>query len=431
MKSKLILAAFAAILTYAPAKAQDDPEKALKTAGRAFTSYNMDPTANAAKLEEAKTNIDFATSKEVTAAMSKTWVTKGQIYGKMAENDDLQRMIKADTKPKNPNAPIEAYRGFKKGFELAQKKWEKSDAITGMIEQLSRLRNAGADRYSEKNYKDAYEAFSALTVGHKMVKDFGEKSPIEDKDINTFNYYAALCAQQADMKPEATTLFKALAAAKHPEASIYESLYALTSETDETAALGYLNDGIAAFPKYSPLVFAQINYYLKKGELDKLMAKLDEAIALEPNNIALYTTKGSVLNSLYQSEMKNKNETQAAVYYGKAFALFNDVAAKDPKNFDAQYSLGELVYNKAAEVSKELIAIQDDNSKEGQKKYDTLKAKMDGLFAEALPYFQKAEEIDGKDYNTLVALKEIYVRTKQYDKSKICKEKIEAMSKKN
>ena len=36
----------------------------------------------------------------------------------------------------------------------------------------------------------------------------------------------------------------------------------------------------------------------------------------------------------------------------------------------------------------------------------------------ALPYFEKALKLEPKDYNSLVALKEIYARTKQYDKLK-------------
>jgi tetratricopeptide (TPR) repeat protein len=292
------------------------------------------------------------------------------------------------------------------------------------------LRNAGADYYQDKKYKAAYENFAAMTDAHKMVKDFGEKSTIEDKDINIFKYYAGLCAQQAEMKTEAITLYKGLAADKHDEPGIYESLYTLLSETDEAAALNYLDQGVKAYPKYSGLIFAQINYYLKKGELPTLLAKLDQAIELEPKNMALYTTKASVLNNLYQLETTNKNTAKATEYYNMAMGIFKDVIAKDPKNFDAQYSLGELVYNQAAGVSKELIASQDDNSKEGVKKYDILKAKMDGLFAEALPYFEAAEKLNPNDYNTLVALKEIYVRTKQYDKSKECKAKIEALPKK-
>lgn len=428
MKSKLLLVAVSAFLSFTTLNAQEDAEKALKTAGRSLTSYNMDPAANKAKLDEAKASIDIASASPITAALSKTWVTKGQIYSKMAEKDDNMRLIKPDTKPVSPDAPFIAYTSFKKAFELAVKKWEKSDAITGLTEQLNRLRSAGADYYAAKKYEDAYNNFNGMLVGHKMVKDFGEKSPIEDKDMNTFKFYTGLSAQLAKKNEEAITLYKELAVAKHPEPSLYEGLYMMLTESDAPAAVKYLEEGIKVFPNDNGLLFAQINYYLKNNKLEELISKLKFAIEKEPANMALYTTLGSVYSNLIQIENKNKNEAKAAEYTKAANDLFAQILAKEPNNFEANYSLGEMGYNKAAEVSKELIAIQDDNSAAGQKKYDELKVKMDGLFNQALPYFQKAEAAKPDDYNTLVALKEIYVRTKQYDLSNKCKAKIEALS---
>ena len=61
------------------------------------------------------------------------------------------------------------------------------------------------------------------------------------------------------------------------------------------------------------------------------------------------------------------------------------------------------------------------------KKYNAIKAEMDGYFKEALPYFLKAEELDPKDQNTMIALKEIYAREGQLDKSAEYKAKLEAL----
>ena len=52
---------------------------------------------------------------------------------------------------------------------------------------------------------------------------------------------------------------------------------------------------------------------------------------------------------------------------------------------------------------------------------------MDGLFEQALPYFQKAETRDGNDMNTLIALKEIYARLNDLEKSNGYKARIEAL----
>ena len=84
--------------------------------------------------------------------------------------------------------------------------------------------------------------------------------------------------------------------------------------------------------------------------------------------------------------------------------------AKDPKYFDAIYSIGALYYNKAAAMTKELITLEGDYSKDGMKKYEAMKVKVFAEFDEALPFFEKAESLNPNDANTLIALKEIFAR---------------------
>jgi len=69
--------------------------------------------------------------------------------------------------------------------------------------------------------------------------------------------------------------------------------------------------------------------------------------------------------------------------------------------------------------------LADDYSKEGLKKYDALKEKVNGEFDKALPYFQKAEKVDPNDLNTLIALKEIYARKNDLELSNEFKNRID------
>ena len=48
-------------------------------------------------------------------------------------------------------------------------------------------------------------------------------------------------------------------------------------------------------------------------------------------------------------------------------------------------------------------------------------------FDKALPYFEKAESLEPKDKNTLIALKEIYAKKSEFDKSNAYKAKLEAL----
>jgi len=101
--------------------------------------------------------------------------------------------------------------------------------------------------------------------------------------------------------------------------------------------------------------------------------------------------------------------------------------AKDPSNNFANYSMGTLYYNKAANYVKVMQTLSDDLSKEGMKKYDEAQKNMFGMFDAALPYFLKAEESDPKDRNTLIALREIYARKNQLDKAEEYKKKLDAL----
>ena len=104
-----------------------------------------------------------------------------------------------------------------------------------------------------------------------------------------------------------------------------------------------------------------------------------------------------------------------------------DAAEKDPTNFDAVYSQGALYYNKAATYTERINELANDFSAEGTKKYDALKAEMDALFEEALPFFLKAEEMNSKDLNTLIALREINARVNNMEKVTEYKNKIDAL----
>ena len=52
---------------------------------------------------------------------------------------------------------------------------------------------------------------------------------------------------------------------------------------------------------------------------------------------------------------------------------------------------------------------------------------MGAIFDQALPYLEKAEKIDPSDKNTIIALKEIYARKGNFEKSNLYKARLEKM----
>lgn len=199
-------------------------------------------------------------------------------------------------------------------------------------------------------------------------------------------------------------------------------MYNINAESNQEKALEFLAKGRELNPDDTGLLFAEINHYLKVGETDKLISNLETALEKEPDNVSIYTTIGSVYDQLHQSET---DEVKSAEYFEKARGYFDQVLERQPDNFDAQYSIGALYYNKAAKYVDVLNDLAADLSASGTKKYDETKVKMDELFEKALPFFLKAEQVNANDGNTIIALKEIYARMNNLEKSNEYKAKMD------
>lgn len=424
---KLFFNFFIVLLAVVQLSAQDnnDPEKAMKTATKGLNAYISDQT-NISKLDEAKAAIEIACNNDLTKNNSKTWLTKGLIYSEYLNKDNAMKMINNSAKTQYPDAALIAYNSFKKALELAQKKYEKSDAIKGIADVSNGLRNMGADKYQEKDYASAYSAFSSVVGGQEIMKNAGEKSVLPDSSLNQYTFYAAVCANLAKMAPEAKALYEKLYKAKYKDAAVYDGLYNLTYSEDPKKALGYLEEGRKLFPDETSLLFTEINHYLKINKLDELTSKLKLAIEKEPNNVSLYNTLGNVYDNLALITLDSlKNPEKAAEYSKEALNSYEAALKKQPNNADANYSVGAYYYNRAAAKTKELIKLQDDYSKEGTRKYNAVADEVKALFGQALPYFQKAESFNPNDANTVIALKEIYAKTNDLEKSNEFKKRLE------
>lgn len=397
------------------AQAQEDGAKLAKQAGKALAAYNIDPTSNAAKLDESKQKIDEALKLPDAQALSSAWLTKGDVYSTLLMKDMAKRMVPGNEKSPltGDNDALEAFEGYKKAFETpTAKKYEKSDAVKGIASVEGHLINIGVSKYEAQQYDKAFRSFQAALQAHDILAANSQKSVLDDPEqLENQTYITALAAQLAKRNDDAMKYYSKLYEKGNAKPAIYEGLYNLKLEAkDDAGAEKILAEGRAKHPDDTGLLFAEINVYLRQGKLNVLTDRLKEAIAKEPTNVALYVTLGNVYDNLYQTMSKEKNEAKAKEYFEEAKKYYTQASERDPKSVDAVYSLGALYYNKAAVRTQEMNALPEDYSSAGLKKLQVLKDEIMGLFDQALPYFQKAESLDPNDTNTLIALNEIYAR---------------------
>lgn len=438
---KLFLLCLMSMLYLASVHAQEDPEKTVKKAIKAFNTFNLEPNTKAASLDEARTLIDQVFQSEAMNNNVAALLAKGQIYAGYITKDQTQRLLNPAYKSTYDfPASYIAYQSFAKALELAEKKFEKSDAVKGLQGLTGDLNNMGNELYNEGKFKESYEHFLASMDIHEKVKANALPSALDKpEDYNNQMFILAAAAIKAKMYDEAKTYNDKLIQADYQDGGIYENQYEiLTHAGDNKGAETILEEGRKKLPDDVGLMFKEINHYIRQGRLDILVDKLKAAITKEPSNVSLYTTLGNVYDNLYQKDSITIQKDKAGNYtvmegiqsnenYTNAESYFSQATSLDAKNADAYYGLGAFYYNVAARMTTILNKLADDYSKEGSKKYEAIKVEVFAMFDKSLPSFKASEALNANDRNTLIALKEIYARKNEFDLSNEYKRRLEVI----
>lgn len=403
--------------------------KSLKMASKKFSEFSSDPFSNSAALEEAKALLKEAFEDASVSSDPKAWLTKADIYYNSGDSQIKSRLLNPDAPFADPSAGIEAYMAYSKALEIAEKKGDVKNAIKGLQQTEDLLNNTGIELYKLGEYVDSYKNFSAELSASEILKKNQEKSRLDDNTLyNEKVYFAGLTAYYAeDYQASIDNLLKAKETGTD-ESSLYQVIYESFKAMDKADdGLPYLEAGRAAFPEDNGLLFSEINHYLAKGELSKMIDKLEMAHEAEPDNLSVILTLGQVYDQLQVKANEAGKPEEAAKDFDQALKYYNKALQTVPDDFDLNYSIGALYYNKAAGYTPLLNEVANDFSKEGEKKYEEIKGKMAALFDQALPYFLKADSIDGSSRNTLIALKEIYARKDDFAKSNEYKARLESL----
>ena len=158
------------------------------------------------------------------------------------------------------------------------------------------------------------------------------------------------------------------------------------------------------------LINTEINLFIQLGRTAELIEKLSEAIAMDPENDLLYFNRGTIYDQEGSFELAEKD-------YKLALEI-NTVS------FGTNYNLGALYFNYGVKLKGQASDAKSDV------KYKSLTKQANDNFSKALPYMEKALELDEKDKNTIMSLKQLYALKGDYDKSNQMKKLLESSSNK-
>lgn len=349
------------------------------------------------QLKEAKEAIDPTIENPKTMLDAKTWFYRGNVYLAILMSDDPQITGLTD------NALEIAESSYNRANELDEKAQYKDMIIERIPILAEQYYNKGVKYYNLKNYNDAKLSFAKAKELNTSV----------GRVDSLAMYNAALCAELTEDYTEAKKFYLELIGIGYEgdpnAAAIYISLSRIyKAEKDTATAISVINDGLKRYPDEFNLIIEQTNIYLSNKEIAKAQQNLEKAIQMDPTNPTIHFAVGTTYDQMGEIE--------------KAKAAYKNAVELKPDYFDANYNLGALYVNDAAAIIEEANKLPL-----GDPKYDVEKAKADQMLKEALPYLEKANEIDPKEINTLVTLKEIYARTNQLEKLKRVNEAIKLL----
>lgn len=407
-----------------------DTKSNYKKAKKLLSNYYFNPGENAKDLVEASTLINEVLLDTASQSDWKVWHTKGQIFNEFIGNEVKMKILNPNYAIKNVGSGIEAFEAFKKAIMLADKPKFKEECLKLMLETENHLNNVAAYEFQDKNYQSAFDNFSRTIEAYDLFKSNNQEKDsrlFDPKIRNEQKLYTGYSAFYGEKKQNALKYFKDLADDNTDQPFVYEALYSINAEMNNSVdAIKYLTEGRTKFPDDTGLLYAEINYYIKEGKLSELIDKLQKAIEVDPKNVSVYTTLGSVYDQLNTKAFEAGDTATMRSHFENALKYFNKALELEPNNFDAVYSIGALYYNSAANYTKEINKYANDFSAAGTKKYNELRGKMLELFGAAKPYFEKAYSLNEKDLGVLQALSEIFARQDKLEEAKFYKTKLEA-----
>jgi len=360
---------------------------------------------------EARSTIKGALENAETKDDAKTWFTAGQIESLQFDSENMKQMLGQQPDEATMYSALnEVYPYFAKAYELDKLPDAKGKVKPKFTKDMKAILkanlpyyiNGGAYFFEQRDYKKAYAFFDQyVTISDSPMMKDGEKAgdlSVVDSNYYYANYYAAIASSQIDDHAAAISAMKRASQIDFKRNEVLQLLADEYNKAEDNANFEKtLNEGLALYPKESYYILNLINIYINSNQNEKAVEYINTAIQNDPENAQLYDVAGRV----YESSLKDP--AKAEEFFKKAIELEGD-------NAEFQSNLGRIYFNQGVSQLDEANNIAD------VKKYNEEKEKAKDLFRKALPFFEKAYQLDPDMGDNKMALRSIYYNLDMGDK---------------
>ena len=240
--------------------------------------------------------------------------------------------------------------------------------------------------YESKDFKKSYSGFMQVIELNKIPQ---MNNKIDTLDI----YYAGRAALESQDYKEANRLFELVASYNYDDPYLYvfqkQSYFA---SGDTASGVKVITEGFKKYPDNQSIMIEIINYYLVSDQTDEALRLLGVAKAADPQNVSYPFAEGTLYDKMGKVVEAEK--------------CYKTCLEMDPEFFNANYNLGVLYFNNAVKIYEEASKISDNTE------FEKKQAEGDEMLKKAIPYMQKANQIDPTDRSSLETLKTVFYRLK-------------------
>ncbi|WP_367757955.1 tetratricopeptide repeat protein [Flavobacterium sp. WC2430] len=190
---------------------------------------------------------------------------------------------------------------------------------------------------------------------------------------------------------------------------IYKNMALILVEKGRTdEAKKAIAEARANNPDDDSLILTEANLYLETKDFDKYKKLISEALEKNPNDADLVFNLGVV-------SYNAKNVVDAEKYYKRAIEI-------KPDYVNAYLNLAIMKLDGDKVIFEEMNKLG--NSEKDNKRYLVLKKQREVVFKDALPYLEKANELDPKNEEVKNTLISVYGALEMTEKKKALKDKM-------
>lgn len=385
-------------------------------------------------LEKAVKSANFAEAKTAAAAAEK-------LLGTMdAKTKEKFYVLKGKAYSGGNNKNIEDLKIAAAAFEQVQ---NNSEATNGKLTILQTMVNSAVENQNSKDYAKAsntlYEAYK-LSPQDTSYLYFAGTNAINAQDFPiAIKYYEELRSLNYTGREVTYTAIE--------KSSGEKKTFSSKEERDIVIrASEYIKPAQELTPsKKGDIVKALASMYINVGENEKALSTIDEAIKEDPDDLNTIVSKANVYLRLGRREdffntMKDliaKEPDNATWHFNlgignteagnkeEAFKNYEKAIELDENYGDAYKNLVSLIVADDEEITKEMNSLG--TSKADFDRFDELKLKRKEVLSTAIPYLNKALDIDSKNREMTNLLYQIHQTLGNQSEADAIKARLDAL----